>query len=287
MKKYGFLGLGIMGRAMAANLLKAGLDVTVWNRTTEKCEHLVSQGASHGKTPADVVANSDIIFAMVSDPLAAKGLCFGKQGVLEGITPGKCYIDVSTVDPQTSIEIGLAITKKGGRFLEAPVSGSKKTAEDGSLVFLCAGDNSLYEEAAPALEIMGKKSFYLGDTGCGARMKLVINMIMGTTMAALGEGLSLGEKAGLDMKDILDVLDQGAVANPMFRLKGPMMAEGNFSVAFPLKHMQKDMRLALLLGDENQLALYSAGAANSSYIKAKNRGCADEDFSAVLKAIRE
>ena len=287
MKKYGFLGLGIMGRAMAANLLKAGLDITVWNRTADKCEHLVSQGALKGKTPADVVAKSDITFAMVSDPAAAKELCFGKQGVLEGITPGKSYIDVSTVDPQTSIEIGLAITKKGGHFLEAPVAGSKKPADDGALVFLCAGDNSLYQEAMPAMEIMGKKSFYLGDTGCGARMKLVNNMIMGTMMAALGEGLSLGEKAGLNMSDILDVLDQGAIANPMFRLKGPMMVDGRFPVAFPLKHMQKDMRLALLLGDEKQQPLYTAGAANSSYIKAKNRGCADEDFSAVVKAIRD
>jgi len=287
MKKYGFLGLGIMGRAMAANLLKAGFAVTVWNRTAEKCEYLVSHGAAQGKNPADVIANSDITFAMVSDPAAAKELCFGNQGVMEGITPGRSYIDVSTVDPHTSIEIGLAITNKGGRFLEAPVSGSKKPAEDGALVFLCGGDKPLYEEAMPALEIMGKKSFYLGGTGSGARMKLVINMIMGTMMAAFGEGLTLGEKAGLNMHDILDVLDQGAVANPMFRLKGPMMAEGNFNVAFPLKHMQKDMRLALLLGDENQQALYAAGAANSSYIKAKNMGWAEEDFSAVLKAIRE
>jgi len=287
MKKYGFLGLGIMGRAMAANLLKAGFAVTVWNRTAEKCEYLVNQGARQGKTPADVVADSDITFAMVSDPAAAKELCFGKQGVLEGITPGRSYVDISTVDPQTAIEIGLAITQKGGRFLEAPVSGSKKPAEDGALVFLSAGDKSLYDEAMPALEIMGKKSFYLGDTGSGARMKLVINMIMGTMMAALGEGLTLGEKAGLNMNDILDVLDQGAVANPMFRLKGPMIVEGNFTVAFPLKHMQKDMRLALLLGDENQQALYAAGAANSSYIKARNRGWAEDDFSAVVKAIRE
>ena len=287
MKKYGFLGLGIMGQAMAANLLKAGFDVTVWNRTAEKCESLIRNGASHGKTPAEVTANSDITFAMVSDPAAARELCFGTQGVLEGITSGKGYIDVSTVDPQTSVEIDLAINKKGGRFLEAPVSGSKKPAEDGALVFLCAGDDSLYHEAMPALEVMGKKTFYFGKVPKGAQMKLVINMIMGTMMTAFCEGLSLGEKAGLNISDIITVLDQGAIANQMFRLKGPMMAEGRFSTAFPLKHMQKDMRLALLMGDENDQALFTCGAANASYIKARSKGCDDDDFSAVLQVIKE
>ena len=287
MKKYGFLGMGIMGQAMAANLVKAGLEVSVWNRTAEKCEPLIKHGAHHGASPAEVVANCDITFAMISDPAAARELCFGTQGVLEGITPGKGYIDVSTVDPQTSVEICLAINKKGGRFLEAPVSGSKKPAEDGVLVFLCAGDNSLYNEAMPALEVMGKKTFYLGEVAKGAQMKLVINMIMGTMMTAFGEGLSLGEKVGLDMSDIITVLDQGVIANQMFRLKGPMMAEGNFPTAFPLKHMQKDMRLALLMGDENGQSLFTAGAANASYIKAKNKGCDDDDFSAVLQVIKE
>jgi len=287
MKKYGFLGLGIMGQAMAANLLKAGFDVTVWNRTAAKCELLIMNGATHGVSPAEVVANSDITFAMVADPAAARELCFGTQGVLEGITPGKGYIDVSTVDPQTSVEIGLAIHKKEGRFLEAPVSGSKKPAEDGALVFLCAGDDSLYQEAKPALVVMGKKSFYFGKTAKGAQMKLVINMIMGTMMTAFGEGLSLGEKAGLNISDIITVLDQGVIANQMFRLKGPMMAEGRFPTAFPLKHMQKDMRLALLMGDEKGQALFTAVAANGSYIKARNRGCGDDDFSAVLQVIKE
>ena len=287
MKKYGFLGLGIMGQAMAANLLKAGLDLTVWNRTADKCESLTRNGASRGETPAEVVAKSDITFAMVSDPAAARELCFGKQGVLEGITPGKGYIDVSTVDPQTSVEIGLAINKKGGRFLEAPVSGSKKPAEDGTLVFLCAGDDSLYHEAMPALEVMGKKNFYFGEVARGAQMKLVINMIMGTMMTAFGEGLSLGEKAGLNMSDIITVLDQGVIANQMFRLKGPMMVGGRFPSAFPLKHMQKDMRLALQMGDENGQALFTSGAANASYIKARSKGCDNDDFSAVLQVIKE
>jgi 3-hydroxyisobutyrate dehydrogenase-like beta-hydroxyacid dehydrogenase len=285
MNKYGFLGIGIMGKAMVTNLLKAGLDVTVWNRTTERCTPLVDLGAKLGKTAADVVADCDITFGMVSDPAAASALCFGKGGVLEGISAGKSYIDVSTVDAETSISIHDAIKAKGGRFLEAPVSGSKKPAEDGALVFLCSGDESLYKDAGKALDVMGKRSFYFPNVGQGAQMKLVINMIMGTMMTAFAEGLSLGDKIGLQKTDILDVIAQGAINSPMFQLKGPLMTEGNFTTAFPLKHMQKDMRLALLLGDACGQPLHTSSAANNAYIMSRQNGYSDEDFSAVIRNI--
>lgn len=285
MSKYGFLGIGIMGTAMVTNLLKAGFDVTVWNRTAERCAPLVDLGAKLGKTAADVVADCDITFAMVSDPAAASALCFGKDGVIEGISAGKSYVDVSTVDAETSTSIHDAIKAKGGRFLEAPVSGSKKPAEDGVLVFLCSGDESLYQDAKAALDVMGKKSFYFPNVGQGAQMKLVINMIMGTMMTAFAEGLSLGDKIGLQKTDVLDVLTQGAINNPMFQLKGPLMTEGNFTTAFPLKHMQKDMRLALLLGDACSQPLHTTSAANNAYIAARQNGYAGEDFSAVIKTI--
>ncbi|ACN15974.1 putative oxidoreductase family protein [Desulforapulum autotrophicum HRM2] len=287
MGKYGFLGIGIMGRAMATNLLKAGFDVTVWNRSAEKCAPLVDLGAKNGKTAADVVAHCDITFAMVSDPGAANTLCFGKNGVLEGISAGKSYVDVSTVDAGTAILIHDAIKKKGGRYLEAPVSGSKKPAEDGALVFLCSGDESLYKDAGEALDVMGKKSFYFPQIGQGAQMKLVINMIMGTMMTAFAEGLSLGDKIGLKKTAILDVIAQGAINSPMFQLKGPSMTVGDFTTAFPLKHMQKDMRLALLLGDSYCQPLYTSSAANNAYITARKNGCSDEDFSAVIKNIEK
>ena len=285
MTTYGFLGLGIMGKAMATNLINAGFDVTVWNRTATACTPLTELGAKQGQTAAEVVSTCDITFAMVSDPKAAKDLCFGKNGVLEGISEGKSYIDISTVDADTSSEICNAVTAKGGRFLEAPVSGSKKPAEDGTLVFLCAGDQSLYEDAADALNVMGKKSFYFPTMGQGAQMKLVINMIMGTMMTAFAEGLNLGDKIGLEKTDILDVIAQGAITSPMFQLKGPLMVKENFSPAFPLKHMQKDMRLALLLGDAHGQPLYTSAAANNAYIKARQDDCGDEDFSAVIKTV--
>lgn len=285
MKKIGFLGLGIMGNAMVMHLVRGGFEVTVWNRTGERCQVAVEAGARQGGSPAEVVAESDVTFAMVSDPDAALSLCFDKDGVLEGMAPGKGYIDVSTVDPNCACRIAEAVRGVGGRYLEAPVSGSKKPAEDGNLVFLCGGDESLFQEAGLALDLMGKKSFYLGEAGRGARMKLVVNMIMGTMMSGFAEGLSLGEKLDLEMTDILEVLTQGAIDNPMFRLKGPQMAAGSFSTAFPLKHMQKDMRLALQLGDECGQPLFTATSANNLYIKARAEGEAESDFSAVLKIV--
>lgn len=283
----GFLGLGIMGKAMSMNLLKHGFKVTVWNRSRSKCEELVEHGASFGETPAAVVKKCKVTIAMLADPSAALSVVFGKDGVLEEISGGKGYIDMSTVDAETSSKISEGIKAKGGSFLEAPVSGSKKPAEDGQLVILTAGDKELYEEAIPAFDIMGKKSFFLGPVGNGAKMKLVVNMIMGSTMNAFAEGLELAGQSGLNPHTLLDVLDLGAIANPMFRLKGPAMIQGNYSPAFPLKHQQKDMRLALALGDENSVPMPVAAAANEAFKKARNMGLGDLDFSAVYETVKE
>jgi len=286
MQKFGFIGLGIMGSAMATNLVRAGFDVTAWNRSPEKVAGLVALGATLAPSPREVIETCPVTFAMLADPAAAEAVCFGPNGVLEGMAPGKGYVDMSTVDAETSRRIGGAVTAKGGRFLEAPVSGSRKPAEEGTLVVLAAGDRSLFEEALPGLERMGKKILHLGETGNGATMKLVVNMVMGGMMAAFCEGLALGEKGGLALTDILDVLDAGALANPMFRLKGGQMAKGDYSTAFPLKHMQKDLRLAVALGDRLGQPLFSAAAANESFKRARDMGLGDADFSALYRAVR-
>ncbi|XP_020571462.1 glyoxylate/succinic semialdehyde reductase 1-like [Phalaenopsis equestris] len=202
----GFLGLGIMGKAMALNLLRSGFRVTLWNRTLSKCQGLVEHGASIGQTPAAVVSKSKYTIAMLADPYAALSVVFEKDGVLEQICEGKGYIDMSTVDAATSLKISEAITKKGGSFLEAPVSGSKKPAEDGQLIILAAGDKELYDAAIPAFDVLGKKSFFLGSVGNGANMKLVVNMVMGSMMNALSEGLSLASSSGLSRQTFLDIL---------------------------------------------------------------------------------
>lgn len=287
MPRYGFLGLGIMGSAMAANLVRAGFGVTVWNRSPDKCAPLVALGAKQAATPREVAAHSEITFAMLADPAAARQVCFGPFGVLQGLDEGRGYVDVSTVDDATARDIAVAVRDCGGRFLDSPVSGTKKPAEDGALVFLASGDRRLFDEAAPALEAMGKKSFYLGETpGQGARMKLVINSIMGSMLTALCEGLSLGLKGGLEGSDMLDVLASGAVANPMFAIKGAMMLRGEYPASFPLRHMQKDMHLALGLGNDLGQAMPCAAAAGEAFKKARAEGFADEDFAALFRLFR-
>ncbi|KAL3828987.1 hypothetical protein ACJIZ3_017789 [Penstemon smallii] len=286
MEEIGFLGLGIMGKAMSMNLLRHGFKLTVWNRTLSRCDELVEHGATIGESPAAVIKKCKYTIAMLSDPAAALSVVFEEGGVLEQICAGKGYIDMSTVDAETSSKISEAITSKGGNFLEAPVSGSKKPAEDGQLVILAAGEKALYEEILPAFDVLGKKSFYLGQVGNGAKMKLVVNMIMGSMMNAFSEGLVLTEKSGLNPQTLLDVLDLGAIANPMFKMKGPSMVQSSYSPAFPLKHQQKDMRLALALGDENSVPMPVAAAANEAFKKARSMGLGDLDFSAVHETLK-
>jgi glyoxylate/succinic semialdehyde reductase len=287
-----FVGIGIMGLAMTRNLLKAGYDVVVWNRSPERCDPLVAEGARRASTPAEAAAAADITFAMLSDPPAALAVATGPQGIAAGMSPGKGYVDVSTVDAATSRAVAAAVRAKGGLFLEAPVSGSKGPAENGQLIFLTAGDEALFEACSPALDVMGKAKFFLGGkgdgaVGNGAYMKLVINQIMGNMMVALAEGLSLAKETGLSEAQVLEVASLGAIANPMFALKGPAMVERRYPTAFPLKHQQKDLRLALELAKEAGLELGVSEAAHDAYKRASaadaKRG--DDDFSAVLEAV--
>lgn len=284
--RVGFLGLGIMGAPMASNLIKAGCDITVWNRTNSKCDPLLSLGAKFESSPARVASSCDVIFAMLADPESAFEVACGTNGAAEGMAAGKGYVDVSTVDDATSKLIGKRITSTGASFLEAPVSGSKKPAEDGLLIFLTAGDESLYKRVAPLLDVMGKSRFYLGDVGNGAAMKLVVNMVMGSMMVSFAEGLLLSEKVGLDPNTVVEVISQGAINAPMFSLKGPSMVKAAYPTAFPLKHQQKDLRLALALAESVSQPIPTAAAANELYKVAKSLGLADQDFSAVIEALK-
>ncbi len=259
----------------------------VWNRDADKCLPLVEAGAQAETSPAKVVAAADVTFAMLADPAAAESVCFGPEGVLEGMTPGKAYVDLSTVDDFTSKNIAQAITESGGRFLEAPVSGSKGPAENGQLVILAAGDRSLFDELDSAFDALAKKSIFLGEVGQGARMKLVVNMVMGGVMGAFCEGLALGEKCGLDAEGILEVLAAGAMSNPMFAGKGPQILAKDFAPAFPLKHMHKDLRLAGELGAKTGQYLNISLSALSLFAEAMDAGLGENDFCAVSKTVSE
>lgn len=282
----GYLGMGIMGSAMANRLIDAGFPLTIWNRSRDKCAALEAKGAKVADSPAALVSSCDITFACTSDPASARAVVFGENGVLAGITEGTRYVDMSTVDEETSVEIGKAILEKGGRYLEAPVSGSKGPAIQGTLVILAGGDQKLSEEAQPCFDVMGKRTFFLGDVGAGARMKLVINMMMGINMVALSEGLAMGTKAGLSGSDILEVVKEGAIASPMYGLKGPKMLAGEYDPNFPLKHQQKDVRLAIGLGEKVGQPTPLAAAANEAFKAAAASGKGDDDFCAVFDAVK-
>ncbi|XP_027344363.1 glyoxylate/succinic semialdehyde reductase 2, chloroplastic [Abrus precatorius] len=285
-QRVGFLGIGIMGSPMAHNLLKAGIDLTVWNRTKSKCDPLISLGAKYKPSPQEVAASCDVTFAMLADPQSAVDVACGKHGAANGMGPGKGYVDVSTVDGDTSKLISGHIKSSGALFLEAPVSGSKKPAEDGELIFLTAGDRNLYDSVASLLDIMGKSKYYLGDVGNGAAMKLVVNMIMGSMMASFSEGLLLSKKVGLDPDVLVKVVSQGAISAPMYSTKGPSMIQSLYPTAFPLKHQQKDLRLALGLAESVSQPTPIAAAANELYKVAKSHGLGDQDFSAVIEALK-
>ncbi|HIJ94471.1 MAG TPA: NAD(P)-dependent oxidoreductase [Desulfuromonadales bacterium] len=286
--KIGFVGLGIMGSAMAANLVKAGFQVTVWNRSSDARNLLAGMGAATVPTPRAVAERCDIVIAMMANPVAVIAVRDGSDGILAGLSSGKGYIDMSTVDADTSRESARLTHAAGALFLEAPVAGSRKPAEDATLTIMAAGDRELYDRSLSILEKMGKKLLFLGETGSAARMKLANNLVMAGMLTALSEGIALAAGSGLDLGQFLDVLDSGAVANPMFRLKGPQMAaNGEFPAAFPLKHMQKDLRLALRLAEENGQPLFTTAVVNEQYKAALAEGLGDCDFAAVSRVIRK
>jgi 3-hydroxyisobutyrate dehydrogenase-like beta-hydroxyacid dehydrogenase len=212
----------------------------------------------------------------------------GADGIVAGLKPGIGYVDMSTIDVETSRESARLARERGALFLEAPVAGSRKPAEDGLLTIMAAGDRELYDRALPALEKMGKKILFLGDVGNGTRMKLANNLVMGGMMTAFAEGMALASVCGLDLSQFLEVLDAGALSNPMFRLKGAMVAANDsFPAAFPLKHMQKDLRLALRLVDQVGQPLFTTATVNELFKEALSRGLGDSDFAAVSRAIRK
>ncbi|XP_076446402.1 uncharacterized protein LOC143283895 [Babylonia areolata] len=283
--RIGFLGLGIMGQGMVMNLLRSGHEVTVWNRTVTKTKEFSKAGAFRGISPADVVQSCDITLCCVSDSMAVRDVVFGKEGVLEGITPGKCYVEMSTVDEETVQDVADAVMGKGGTFLEAPVCGSRVPALEGQLIILTAGDRKLHDDCFSCFAAMGKKAFYLSnEVGTAIRMKLIYNMLLGSVTASLAEGMALAQKVGLDQEDLYEVLNLGTLKCPELNVKGQAMMNGRFDPHFPLQHQQKDLRLVLSMGDSVEQPLYIAAAANELYKKARQLGAAEEDVSAVYKA---
>lgn len=286
----GFVGLGIMGVGMVKNLVtKLGCNLVVWNRGAQVSEEIRLRYPGKitiASTPAEVIQLCETTYCMLSTLEASQAVFDCKNGVIDGVTPGKIIVDCATLSPERMIEENEKIVAKGGRFLEAPVSGSKVPAENGQLIFLCGGEEALYNQPdiAQALDAMGKAKFHFGAVGQGSRVKLVVNMMMGTILSSFSEGMALGKAADLSQESLLQVLQLSAIASPIFNLKAPNVINNTFPPHFPLKHAQKDMRLALELAAQVGVSLPVSAASNTQYESVlQERG--DEDISAVYTAI--
>lgn len=283
----GFVGLGIMGKGMAHILALTEQPLVVWNRDRKKSEDFLAEATAAGAkdvsivdTAAEVVAACGITYAMLSDLPASEAVF---PGMLEAVGAGKAIVDCATLTPERMIVMSEAVTAKGGQFLEAPVSGSKVPAEKGALIFLCAGSKEVYDAIGADLDAMGKAKFFFDEIGRGTRMKLVVNMTMGTMLSTLSEGIALAQGADLPGDALLEVLDLGVMTNPMFRLKGPNMLKREYPTHFPLKHAQKDVRFALAMGDQLGVSLPVSSASNEQFKRARVK-YGDADFSAVHQA---
>lgn len=280
--KLGWIGLGNMGNPMVKNLLKAGFEVSIYNRSRDKEKELVEAGAVSAPDPAAVVAAADIIISMLSNDDAVKTVYEGTSGLLATPASGKLLIDMSTVSPETSRYLAEAASKQGYGFLEAPVSGSVKPAQDGTLIILAAGAKADYEKAKPVFDALGKLALHLGDAGTGSSAKLAINYLVALNLQGLAETVLFAEKLGVSKTDMLTIINEGACSNALIKMKTPAVINENYPAAFALKHMVKDLRLATASGLDSPLA----GPLLKTFTKANEAGLGDEDAMAVIKALK-
>jgi 3-hydroxyisobutyrate dehydrogenase-like beta-hydroxyacid dehydrogenase len=249
----GFIGLGLMGDGMARRLLANDIPLKVWNRSKEKCDALQAdykELVGVENNPADVIRSCDIIFTMLSTPEVNRNVYNGPGGILSAVTAGKKIVDCATLAPLDMIWASNEVKKRGGLFVEGPVSGSKVPAEKGQLIFMLAGDESLAIEAQPYLAFMGKSNYYLGEIGSATKMKLIVNAMLSNFLASLSEGISMTKDCSLSTDILIEVLSQGAMASPLISLKGPKIAAGDHAPNFPLKHAYKDLLFAVDLASE-------------------------------------
>ncbi|MGQ9921047.1 MAG: NAD(P)-dependent oxidoreductase [Desulfobacca sp.] len=243
--KIGFLGLGIMGTAMAGNLVKAGLPVTVYNRTAAKAAGLVAAGAGLAATPLSLAAETDILIAMVTGPEALDALLWGEQGAAAAFSSAKTFINMSSVPPRYTLALAEELAPLGVTFIDAPVSGTKKPAEEGKLVILAGGDQDKIAALEPIFQVLGQKVVYCGPVGQGSMMKMAINLLLGAMMTGLAESLNFAQKNGLAPEALFTVIGAGALNCGLFQMKKEMLLMGAYPPNFPLKHMTKDLKFII------------------------------------------
>src|SRR2546421_7705736 len=280
--KIGFIGLGIMGSRMAANLQKKGHSLVVFNRTREKAESLIADGGKWVDSPAALALEVEVIFTMLAHPDAVEEAALGKDGFLRHPEPGQMWIDCSTVNPSFSRKMAAEAKARSVGFLGAPVTGSKGQAELAKLTFWVGGETGDLETYRPLLECMGNKIIHCGGPGTGASLKMVMNQLLGTAMAAFAEGLVLGESLGLSRELLFEALLGGPATAPFLAMKRERIENGNYEPAdFPLRWLQKDLHLAAVSAYETGAAMPLTNAAKEVYRLAIRDGRGSEDFSAI------
>ena len=273
-----FLGLGIMGQAMAANLAKAGHEVTVWNRTPGK----QIEGARTAATAAEAAQGVEVVWLCVSDTAAVESVLFGESGAEQSLTEGMIVADSSTISPSATRRFAERLARRGVQYVDSPVTGSKTGAESGTLLFILGGEEQTIEKLKPLYAAMGKKIFRMGEVGKGQSAKLVMNLQIALIYEGFAEALTLGAKLGVDAENLMPLIQASMVRSGVVEYKAPFVLGRDFAANFPLKLMSKDIRLALEAGKEARVKLPGLETVGEIYEMAIEDGHAELDYAATL-----
>jgi len=285
MAELGFIGLGVMGSRIAKRLLDAGHHVTGYNRTASKADWLLKAGLMLAETPRSVAEVSDIVFTMVTNTAALHAVTEGPEGLLAGLGPGKVYVDMSTVSPAFSCELSEKAAERGAVMLDAPVSGSVGTLEEGKLSIMVGGDYQAFEMVKPILQNIGPKVTHVGTNGLAVTMKIATNLNLAVQMLAFSEAVLLAEKSGIKRGVAVEVLLNSVIASPMVKYRGPLVLEMPDEVWFNVNMMQKDMNLALDLGQQLNVPLPATATANEILTAARGLGLEQQDFAVMFDVL--
>ncbi|MDA1188883.1 MAG: 2-hydroxy-3-oxopropionate reductase [Chloroflexi bacterium] len=285
--RIGFIGLGIMGKPMARNLMKAGYSLTVHSRSRGPVDELAKEGATKAGSSKEVAQKSDVIVTMLPDSPDSELVILGKDGILEGASKGLTIIDMSSIAPASSIKIAKACEAKGVDFLDAPVSGGEPKAIDGSLAIMVGGKKKVFDRSVPILQKMGASYVLCGDYGAGNTTKLANQIIVAANIEAVGEALVLAKKAGLDPNVVFEAIKGGLAGSNVMNAKAPMMIAGNFKPGFRIKLHQKDLHNALLTGKDLGVSLPVAGLVQQMISSLMTNGKGESDHSAIANFIED
>jgi 3-hydroxyisobutyrate dehydrogenase-like beta-hydroxyacid dehydrogenase len=285
--KLGFVGLGVMGGEMVARLLEKGHSVTGYNRTRGKAERLIERGMKWGDSPKGVVEASDVTFSMVTNSAALGAVVEGPAGILSGLKAGKVLVDMSTVSPSYSREVAAKVREKGADMLDAPVSGSVITLQQGKLSVMVGGRLETFERMKPLLLDIGPKVTHVGDNGLALAMKIAVNLSLAVQMLAFSEGVLLAEKSGIAREVAVDVLTHSVIASPMVQYRGPFVLKMPEEAWFNVNMMQKDMLLALELGRQLDIPMPTTAVTNEFLTAARGMGLVEQDFAVVFEVLAQ